>query len=75
MTGFAFCNHDPGNALTGASGGLEPYLRDTLLMLSSEEDCPCDAAGVLALEEERFRLAVLEAEDLAVTTDVELALS
>jgi hypothetical protein len=51
-----------------------PYLRDTLLVLSSEKDGPCDATGVLALEEERFRLAVLESEDLAITTDVKLAL-
>ena len=43
-------------------------------MLSSEEDRPCNPAGVLALEEERFGLAVLEAEDLAVTADVKLAL-
>ena len=43
-------------------------------MLSSEEDCPGDAAGVLALEEEGFGFAVLEAEDLAVAADVELAL-
>lgn len=43
-------------------------------MLSSEEDCPCDTAGIFALEEERFGLAVLEAEDLAITADVKLAL-
>jgi hypothetical protein len=51
-----------------------PYLRDTLLVLSSEKDGPCDAAGVLALEEKRLGLTVLESEDLAVTTNVELAL-
>lgn len=43
-------------------------------MLSTEEDGPCDAAGVLALQEEGFGFAVLEAEDLAVAADVELAL-
>ena len=43
-------------------------------MLSSEENGPCDATGVLALEEEGFGLAILESEDLAITTDVELAL-
>lgn len=43
-------------------------------MLSPVEDGPGDAARVLALEEERLALAVLEAEDLGVTTDVELAL-
>jgi hypothetical protein len=51
-----------------------PYLRDTLLVLSSEKDGPCNATGVLALQEEGFGLAILEAEDLAITTDVELAL-
>jgi hypothetical protein len=51
-----------------------PYLRDTLLVLSSEKDGPCNATGVLALEEEGFGLAILESEDLAITTDVELAL-
>lgn len=43
-------------------------------MLSSEKDGPCNATGVLALEEEGFGLAILESEDLAVTADVELAL-
>lgn len=43
-------------------------------MLSPVEDGPRNAAGVLALKEQTLRLAVLEAEDLAVTTDVELAL-
>lgn len=43
-------------------------------MLSSEENGPCDATGVLALKEEGFGLAVLETEDLAVTADVKLAL-
>ena len=50
------------------------YLRDALLVLSSEENGPCDATGVLALEEERFSLAVLKTEDLAITTNVKLAL-
>jgi hypothetical protein len=43
-------------------------------VLSAVKDGPGDLAGVLALEEERFGLAVLETEDLAVTTNVELAL-
>jgi hypothetical protein len=51
-----------------------PYLRDTLLVLSTEENGPGDATGVLALKEERFGLSVLESENLAVTTDVDLAL-
>ena len=43
-------------------------------MLSAVKDGPGDLAGILALEEKRLGLAVLETEDLAVTTDVELAL-
>jgi len=43
-------------------------------VLPSEEDRPRNFAGVLALEEKRLALAILETEDLAVTTDVELAL-
>lgn len=43
-------------------------------MLSAVKNGPGDLAGVLALEEERLGLAVLETEDLAVTTNVELAL-
>lgn len=43
-------------------------------MLSAEEDSPGDSAGILALEEEGLGLAILETEDLGVTTDVELAL-
>jgi hypothetical protein len=35
---------------------------------------PAYSARVLALEEEGFGLAILETEDLAVATDVELAL-
>lgn len=57
--------------------GADPVatdLRDTLLVLSPVEGGPGNAAGVLALEEQALGLAVLEAEDLAVTTDVELAL-
>jgi hypothetical protein len=50
------------------------YLRDTLFVLSAEQDSPGNSAGVLALEEEGFGLSILEAEDLRVTTDVELAL-
>lgn len=50
------------------------YLRDTLLVLSSEENGPCNSARVLALQEQRFGFTVLETEDLGVSTDVELAL-
>jgi hypothetical protein len=52
----------------------ESYLRDTLAVLPPVENGPGNAAGVLALEEERLGLAVLEAEDLAVATDVQLTL-
>ena len=43
-------------------------------MLSSKQCRPRDPTWILALEEEGFRFAVLEAEDLAVATDVELSL-
>lgn len=49
-------------------------LRDTLAVLTTEENSPCDAAGVLALEEKGLGLSTLEAEDLAVATDEQLAL-
>jgi hypothetical protein len=60
--------HDAAGALLG------DLLRDTLAVLATEENSPCDAAGVLALEEEGLGLAVLETEDLGVTTDEELTL-
>ena len=50
-------------------------LCNALPVLSSEENCPCDPPGVLALEEKRFGFAILESEYFAVTTDVELPLS
>ena len=50
------------------------YLGDALFVLPAEQRGPRDAARVLALEEERLGLAVLEAEDLAVAADVEFAL-
>ena len=43
-------------------------------MLPPIECRPCYPSRVLALEEEGFGLAVLEAEDFAVAPDVELAL-
>ena len=43
-------------------------------MLSPVQDGPRDAAGVLALQEERLGFAILESEDLAVAADVELTL-
>lgn len=46
------------------------YLGDTLLVLSAEENGPCNATRVLALKEEGFGLSILESEDLAITTDV-----
>lgn len=53
---------------------MDPYLRNTLAVLAAEENGPCNATGVLALQEQRLGLAVLETEDLAVATDVELTL-
>ena len=50
------------------------YLRDTLAVLATEQNSPCDATGVLSLPEKRLALALLEAEDLAVTTDKDLTL-
>jgi hypothetical protein len=44
-------------------------------VLATEENSPCDAAGVLALEEEGLGLSVLETEDLGVTADEELTLN
>lgn len=43
-------------------------------MHSSVQNGPCYSSRVLALKEEGLGLAILEAEDLAVTADVELAL-
>ena len=43
-------------------------------MLATVENGPGDAAGVLALEEEGLGFAILEAEDLAVATDVKFTL-
>ena len=54
--------------------GENLYLRDTLLVHASEKGGPSYSARVLALEEEGLGLAILEAEDLAVTADKELAL-
>ena len=65
----------PLNELRGAwYGCVRAYLRDTLPPLSPAQHSPSDAAGVLALKEEGFGLAILEAEDLAVGADEELAL-
>lgn len=43
-------------------------------MLPSEENCPGDSSGVFALQEEGLGFAILEAEYLAVATDVEFTL-
>jgi len=47
---------------------------NTLPVLSPVKSGPSYSSGVLALEEKRLSLAILEAENLAVATDVELAL-
>lgn len=43
-------------------------------MRPAVQNGPCDAARVLALQEKGLGLSVLEAEDLAVATDIELTL-
>lgn len=43
-------------------------------MLSAVESCPCNPARILTLQEERFGLATLKTEDLAITTNVEFSL-
>lgn len=43
-------------------------------MLPPEQHGPCNTTRVLALQEEGFGFAVLEAEDFAVAADVKLAL-
>lgn len=53
-------------------GGTD--FRDALLVLATVEDSPGYPARVLALEEKRLGLSVLEAEDLAVATDEQLTL-
>lgn len=49
-------------------------LRNTLLVLPPEQRRPSDPTRVLSLEEKAFGLAILESEDFAVATDIELAL-
>jgi hypothetical protein len=48
--------------------------RDTLAVLATVKDGPGNATRVLALEEKGLGLSILEAEDLAVATDVQLTL-
>jgi len=50
------------------------HLSDTLSPLSPAQYSPGNATGILALEKERLGFPILEAEDLAVTADEELAL-
>jgi len=63
-----------GYAKFGRNSGSDSYLRDALAVLAPVESRPGDTTGVLSLKEERFRLAVLESEDLAVAADVEFTL-
>jgi len=56
------------------AGIMSSYLGDTLLVHASVQHRPGNLSRVLALQEKRFTLAILEAEDLRVTTDVKLAL-
>lgn len=52
----------------------ESYLCNALFVLSSEKNGPGYSAGILSLKEERFGLAILKSKNLAVTSDIELAL-
>ena len=74
QTVFHHIAHNPTYPKSRMPEGGTTDLRDTLAVLATEEDGPCDAAGVLALEEEGLGLAILETEDLAVATDVQLTL-
>ena len=58
----------------GKSEREKPYLRDTLPVHASEQNGPCDAAGVLPLQKEGFGLSVDETEDLGVSSHIELTL-
>jgi len=61
--------------LDGAAGALlGGLLGKTLLVSTSEESCPGNATGVLALAEKRLRLPVRELEPLGVAPDVETSL-
>jgi hypothetical protein len=53
---------------------VETDLRYALLVLAPEQHRPRDPAWVLSLKKEGLGFAILETEDLAITTDVELAL-
>lgn len=50
------------------------HFRKSLLVLSAVKDGPGYPTWVFALEEERFAFAILESEDLAVASDVQLTL-
>ena len=54
--------------------GCKTNLRDTLLVHPSVERCPSYSSGILPLQEEGLGLAILKSEDLAVASDIELAL-
>lgn len=72
---FESCSFDRVRVHVFASEfGIGSYLSDTLAVLAAVEDGPGNATRVLALEEEGLGFAVLETEDLGVSTDVELTL-
>jgi hypothetical protein len=50
------------------------YLRNTLLMHPPKQHRPSYSSRVLALQEQRLGLAILETEHLGVASDVEFAL-
>lgn len=55
-------------------GFVGTYFGDAFLVLAAVERGPCDSTWVFALQEERFRLAILEPEDFTVAAHVEFAL-
>lgn len=68
--GLMSCLATPAIILPADTMAMATNLRDTLLVRPSVQGGPVNLARVLALEEKGLGLAILEAEDLAVTTDV-----
>lgn len=67
---FQRSTDDRSLVLDGSSGSLlRGLLRDTLLVLLSEQDGPSDSSWVLSLVEQGGRLGGLESENLGVSSD------
>lgn len=63
-----------GQSIRNKGGNRNTDFRDTLAVLATVENGPRYPTRVLALEEKRLGLSILESEDLAVATDVQLTL-